>query len=51
MSDGYVINEALRREIENNLLFARFTPAMAFGQPKQGKLLVSFRRSHIDVKG
>lgn len=48
---GGPANAALRREIENNLLFARFTPATAFGQPKQGKLLVSFRRSHIDVKG
>jgi hypothetical protein len=41
----------LRREVENTLLFARFTPALAFGQPTTGRLRISFRRSHIDVKG
>lgn len=41
----------LRREIENTLLFAQFTPAMAFGQPTPARLRLSFRRSHIDVKG
>jgi hypothetical protein len=41
----------LRREIENTLLFARFTPALSFGQPINGKLRLTFRRSHIDVKG
>ncbi|MBI3679124.1 MAG: zf-HC2 domain-containing protein [Acidobacteria bacterium] len=41
----------LRREIENSLLFARFTPAMAFGYPTSGRVRLSFRRSQIDVKG
>jgi hypothetical protein len=44
-------NSSLRREIENNLLFVRFTPAMSFGQPTTGRLRLSFRRSQIDVKG
>jgi len=44
-------SEELRREVENTLLFARFTPALAFGQPTTGRLRISFRRSHIDVKG
>lgn len=42
---------SLRRAIENNLLFTTFTPAMAFGQPISGRILLSFRRSQIDVKG
>lgn len=42
---------ALRRRIENSLLFARFTPATTFGQPISGWVRVSFRRSEIDVKG
>ncbi len=43
---------ALRRNIENNLLFTRFTPATTFGQPMSGKVRISFRpRSYIDVKG
>lgn len=44
-------SEELKREIENTLLFARFTPALAFGQPTAGKIRLSFRRSCIDVKG
>ncbi len=45
------VNAEIRSEIENTLLFARFTPALSFGQPMAGKLLLSFRRSRIDVKG
>ena len=41
----------LRREIENQLLFARFTPATTFGQPIVGRMRLTFRRSQIDVKG
>ncbi len=44
-------NVALRRAIENSLLFTTFTPAMAFGQPTSGKVRLSFRRSQIDVRG
>jgi len=43
--------EELRREIENQLLFARFTPATTFGQPIVGRMRLTFRRSQIDVKG
>lgn len=42
---------ALRREVENNLLFTQFNPAMAFGQPQTGRIRLSFRRTHVDVKG
>jgi hypothetical protein len=39
-------------EIENNLvLFSRFAPATVFGRPTWGKVLVSFRRSQISVRG
>lgn len=41
----------MRRDIENTLLFSRFTPALAFGQPTTARLRLTFRRSHIDVKG
>ena len=43
--------DALRRNIENNLLFTQFTPATAFGVPIRGTMRLSFRSSHIDVKG
>ncbi len=42
---------ALRSQIENTLLFARFNPALSFGQPTLGKIRLTFRRSQIDVKG
>lgn len=45
------VSAELRREIENSLLFTRFTPAMSFGQPTTGRIRLSFRRSYIDVKG
>jgi hypothetical protein len=38
-------------EIGNMILFTSFTPATAFGQPTPGKLLLSFRRSKVVVKG
>jgi hypothetical protein len=41
----------IRREIENTLLFSRFSPALAFGQPTTARIRLTFRRSHIDVKG
>ncbi len=43
-------NSALRREIENNLLFTEFTPATAWGLPTSGKISLSFRRLKIEVK-
>jgi len=44
-------NDAVRRSLENTLLFIEFTPATAFGQPTAGKMRLSLRSSHIDVKG
>jgi hypothetical protein len=44
-------SSALRRSIENNLLFTTFTPATAYGVPTVGKIRLSFRTSRIDVKG
>lgn len=46
-----MINQALRRNIENILLFIEFTPATAFGQPMSGRMRLSLGSSHIDVKG
>ena len=43
--------DAIRRSIENNLLFTQFTPATAFGIPITSTLRLSFRSSRIDVKG
>ena len=44
-------DEALRRNIENMLLFTEFTPATAFGQPTASKIRLSLWSSHVDVKG
>jgi hypothetical protein len=41
----------LRRTIENNLLFTKFTPANVFGRPVASKVRIAIRRSHVDVKG
>ncbi len=43
--------DALRRSIENNLLFTTFTPATAYGVPIPATLRLSFTSSRIDVKG
>jgi hypothetical protein len=46
------VSPAMRRAIECNLLFTQFNPATTFGQPKAGKIRISYRgSSHIDVKG
>ena len=43
---------AIRRTIENSLLFATFTPATTFGQPMSGRVRISFRpRINFDIKG
>jgi hypothetical protein len=44
-------DETLRRSIEGTLLLTRFVPATAFGLPVEGKVRLSLRSSHIDVKG
>jgi len=50
---GFAVTEGqMTPEIENNLvLFSRFAPATVFGQPTWGRVLVSFRRSQISVRG
>lgn len=40
-------NGQVRRAIENSLLFARFTPATAFGQPITGKVRITL----VNVRG
>jgi hypothetical protein len=51
VSGSYPNDEALRRSIAGVLLLTRFTPATSFGQPVEGRLRLSLRSSHIDVKG
>ena len=41
----------LEANIANMMFFSTFTPATWFGQPTSGKVLISFRRSHIIVRG
>jgi hypothetical protein len=49
---GAPMDEALRRNIENWLLFTEFTPATSFGQPTSSKIRLYLQQSsHIDVKG
>ena len=42
---------ALRRSIENTLLFTEFLPATSFGQPTAGKVRLVLHSSQVDVKG
>lgn len=42
---------AVRRGLENSLLFTQFHPATSFGKPTSGWVRVSFRRSEIQVQG
>lgn len=44
-------DQQLKRKIDAALLFAEFVPATSFGQPIPGKVRLSFRRGHIDVRG
>jgi hypothetical protein len=44
-------SDELRRRVENNLLFAEFWPATAFGRPIVGTVRVSFRSTHLEVRG
>jgi hypothetical protein len=45
------LNSKLRNDIANMILFTRFAPATELGMPIAGKILVSFRRDRIVVKG
>ncbi len=52
VSGGEPNDPALRRSIEGFLLLTSFTPATgSFGQPVTGRLRLTLRSSHIDVKG
>ena len=51
ISGNVARDETLRRSIEGTLLLTRFVPATAFGQPVEGRMRLSLRTSHIDVKG
>src|SRR5271157_3710858 len=50
---GYAVTQGrMTRDTENTLVqFLRFAPATVFGQPTWGRVLVSFRRSQISVRG
>lgn len=43
--------EALRRSIENSLLFTAFSPATTFGRGVASTIRIFFRSSRIDVRG
>jgi DNA-binding FrmR family transcriptional regulator len=45
------VNAKLRNDIANMILFTKFQPATEFGMPVASKVLVSFRRDRINVKG
>jgi hypothetical protein len=42
---------AVRRSVENALLFAKISPGTTFGRPTSGTVRIMLRRSLIDVKG
>ncbi|MBI2682812.1 MAG: zf-HC2 domain-containing protein [Acidobacteriales bacterium] len=42
-------NERVRKQLDRSLLFTVFEPAMSFGQPARGKVVISF--SSVNVKG
>lgn len=41
----------LRQSIEKTLVCMQFTPGTMFGAPASGKLRITLRRSHVEVKG
>jgi hypothetical protein len=41
----------LQRVINDMILYSTCNPATLFGQPTSGRMIVTFRRSQIDVKG
>ena len=45
------MSPALQADLNQMMVFSRFTPATWFGQPTNGKVLVSFRRVHYVVRG
>ena len=51
VSGQWLKDPALRKAVENSLLFMTFRPASFFGQPAADTLRITLRRSHIEVKG
>jgi len=45
------VSPEMQADLSNMMFFARFTPATWFGQPTNGKVLVSFRRINYVVRG
>lgn len=48
---GWASDPQLRRSIEKTLVCTQFTPGTMFGMPASGKLRITLRRSHVEVKG
>ncbi len=51
VSEDGASKDALRRSIENTLLFTTFNPGTSFGQPTYGRIRLTFRSSRIEVRG
>ena len=51
VSENGASKDALRRSIENTLLFTTFNPGTSFGQPTYGRIRLTFRSSRIEVRG
>jgi len=45
------VSPAMQADLSKLIFFSRFTPATWFGQPTNGRVLVSFRRIHYVVRG
>jgi Putative zinc-finger len=45
------VTPEMQADLTKMMFFSRFTPATWFGQPTNGKVLVSFRRIHYVVRG
>jgi hypothetical protein len=42
-------SDEIRRQLDRSLLFTQFQPAMAFGSPTSGRVVISF--SNVNVRG
>jgi anti-sigma factor RsiW len=53
LEDYHIISgedtEEVRKQLDRSLIFTVFEPAISFGQPASGKVVISF--SNVDVKG
>jgi hypothetical protein len=48
---GWAGDPSTVRSVEATLLCTKFSPATLFGQPASGKIRITFRRSHLEVRG